>query len=231
MNIGIIGSGNIGAALTRRLRDVGHEVAVANATGPLSLAKLASETGAQAASVNDVARQKDIVIIAIPMKEVGKLPASSLDGAAADLIVVDTSNYYPRQRDGRIDALELGQTESVWVEQQLGRPVVKAFNMVVAPHLLDRGKPEGTAGRIAMAVAGDDAAAKANIITLIDQLDFDPVDAGSIDESWRQQPGTPGYCRDYDAGDLRRALSEATRGRAVEWQATAKSPGTYASPA
>ena len=82
--------------------------------------------------------------------------------------------------------------ESRWVEQQLGRPVVKAFNNIYAAHLLEHGKPAGAPGRIALPVAGDDAAAKAVVLRLVDELGFDGVDAGGLDESWRQQPGHAG---------------------------------------
>jgi predicted dinucleotide-binding enzyme len=107
------------------------------------------------------------------------------------------------------------------VSGQLGRPVVKAFNNIYAQHLRDHGKPAGTPGRIALPVAGDDAAAKAVVLRLVDELGFDGVDAGSLDESWRQQPGTPVYGKDFDAAGVRRALAAAHQERAPEWRATA----------
>ena len=231
MQIGIIGAGNIGGALTRRLRAAGHDVAVANSRGPASLADLARETGARAVAVADAARAQDVVVVAVPLKQVRDLPPGLFADASADLVVIDTSNYYPQQRDGRIDAIEAGLTESGWVEQQLGRPVVKVFNTIVATHLLEHGTPAGTPGRIALAVAGDVAAAKRTVMELVDTIGFDAVDAGTIDESWRQQPGSPGYLKDYDVDGVRRALAEARPERTAEWRATPKSPGTYASPA
>jgi predicted dinucleotide-binding enzyme len=136
------------------------------------------------------------------------------------VVVVDTGNYYPQQRDGRIAEIEDGMPESRWVEQQLGRPVVKAFNSIIAPHLLKLGLPAGSPGRIALPVAGDSAAAKAVVLRLIDQLGFDGVDAGGLGESWRQQPGTPVYLTDLDAKGVRRGLSEASRERTPAWSAT-----------
>jgi predicted dinucleotide-binding enzyme len=133
--------------------------------------------------------------------------------------VVDTGNYYPQQRDGRIDAIEAGTPESRWVAQQLGRTVVKAFNNIYAKHLLERGQPKGEAGRIALPIAGDDARAKAVVLRLLDELGFDGVDAGTLDESWRQQPGTPVYGTDFDADGVRRALSEARKERPPEFRA------------
>jgi predicted dinucleotide-binding enzyme len=112
-------------------------------------------------------------------------------------------------RDGRIDAIEGGMAESRWVSEQLGHPVVKAFNNIRAQHLLELGKPAGSPGRIALPVAGEDPQTKSVVMRLIDELGFDPVDAGSIDESWRQQPGTPVYATDLDAAGVTKALAEA----------------------
>jgi predicted dinucleotide-binding enzyme len=224
MKIGIIGAGNIGGNLTRRFQALGHEVSVANSRGPETLGALARETGAKAASVEQAARGNDVVIVTIPEKHIPDLPPGLFAGVPESVVVVDTGNYYPQQRDGRIEAIESGLTESRWVQQQLGRPVVKAFNNIYAAHLLDHGEPAGTRRRIALPVAGDDAEAKAKVIALIDELGFDGVDAGSLDESWRQQPGTPVYGTDFDAGGVRRALSEASKERGPEWSAAAESP-------
>src|SRR4051812_32549818 len=122
MKIGIIGAGNIGGTLTRRLAALGHEVFVANSRGPETLRELAAETGATAVSVTEAARDKDVVVVTIPEKNVPGLPGDLFTGTG-DVVVVDTGNYYPQQRDGRIDAIEEGMVESRWVQQQLGRPV------------------------------------------------------------------------------------------------------------
>jgi predicted dinucleotide-binding enzyme len=219
MKIGIIGAGQIGGTLARRLRAAGHDVSIANSRGPASLAALAQETGVRPVTVEEAARAGDVVIVTIPMKNIPRLPAALFQGVPDTVVVVDTSNYYPRQRDGRIDAIERGMTESRWVSQQLGRPVVKAFNNIYARHLLERGRPRGVPGRIALPVAGDDKAAKSTLIRLLDELGFDGVDAGSLDESWRQQPGTPVYGTDLDAEGVRKALSAAKAERSAEFQA------------
>lgn len=231
MKVGIIGAGNIGSALTRRLTAVGHEVTVANSRGPETLRDLAAETGAHAAPVTEVAKGADIVIVTIPQKNILDLPAGVLDGAAAGAAFVDTGNYYPRQRDGRIDDLETGTPETRWVERHLGRPMVKAFNSILAQHLQELGRPAGAPERIALPVAGDDSAAKAKVSALVQELGFDAVDAGGLDESWRQQPGSPVYLADLDAEGVRNALTAASNDRPEEFRATASSPGTYADPA
>jgi 8-hydroxy-5-deazaflavin:NADPH oxidoreductase len=225
MKIGIIGAGQIGGTLARRLRQLGHEVSIANSRGPASLAGLAKETGARPVTVEEAARSGDVVIVTIPMKSIPRLPPGLFDGVPADVVVVDTGNYYPKQRDGRIDPIERGTTESRWVSDQLGRPVVKAFNNIYAKHLLERGKPKGAAGRIALPVAGDDRRAKDIVIGLLDQLGFDGVDAGSLDESWRQQPDTPVYGTDFDASGVRKALSEASPERTPAFRAEEAAAG------
>jgi 8-hydroxy-5-deazaflavin:NADPH oxidoreductase len=219
MKIGIIGAGHIGGTLARRLSALGHEVSIANSRGPESLEDLAKETGAKPVTVEQAARAGDVVIVTIPMKSIPRLPQGLFNGVPDDVVVVDTGNYYPQRRDGRIDAIEKGTTESRWVSQQLERPVVKAFNNIYAHHLLELGKPRGTRGRIALPVAGDNDRAKDVVIKLLDELGFDGVDAGSLDDSWRQQPATPVYGTDHDAAGVRRALAEAKPERAAAFRA------------
>jgi predicted dinucleotide-binding enzyme len=209
MRIGIIGAGHIGGTLARRLAALGHDVSVANSRGPETLTSLARETGAKPVTVQEAARAGDMVIVTIPEKHIPQLPEGLFDGVPADVVVVDTGNYYPQQRDGRIDAIEQGTAESRWVSDQLRRPVVKAFNNIFARHLLEHGRPRGAAGRIALPVAGDEQRGKDVVMRLLDELGFDGVDAGGLDESWRQQPGTPVYGTDFDAAGVRRALAEA----------------------
>jgi 8-hydroxy-5-deazaflavin:NADPH oxidoreductase len=221
MRIGIIGAGNIGGTLTRRLSALGHEVSVANSRGPETLADLAAETGARAVSVTEAARAGEVVVVTIPERNVPALPAGLFDGVPGSVVVVDTGNYYPRNRDGLIAAIEDGTTESRWVSQQLGRPVVKTFNNIYARHLLEKGQAAGTPGRIALPVAGDDSRAKQVVMALVDELGFDPVDAGGLDDSWRQQPGTPVYAQDFDADGVRRALAEASPERPADFRAEA----------
>jgi len=218
MKIGIIGAGNIGSTLTRRLTSLGHQVSVANSRGPETLADLARKTGATAVPVAEAALGAALVVVTIPEKHIPALPGGVLDGAADGAVVVDTGNYYP-QRDGRIEAIEAGTPESRWVEQQLGRPVVKAFNTIQSQHLLEMGRPVGAPGRIALPVAGDDPAAKAVVMALVDELGFDPLDAGGLGESWRQQPGSPVYAADLDAEGARRALAAARPERAPAFRA------------
>jgi 8-hydroxy-5-deazaflavin:NADPH oxidoreductase len=231
MKIGIIGAGQIGGTLMRRLAKLGHQVSVANSRGPESLASLAKETGAKAVTAKEAARAGEVVIVTIPEGKIPDLPKDLFAGVPDSVVVVGTGNYYPRQRDGKIAGIEQGLTESRWVEKQLNRRVVKAFNNIYAKHLMENGKPAGTPGRIALPVAGDDNRAKDIVIKLLDELGFDGVDAGGLDDSWKQQPGTPVYTADLDAEGVRRALAKPTPERKPEWRATPSSPGTFAAPA
>ena len=219
MKIGIVGAGNIGGTLTRRFTALGHDVFVANSRGPEPLRDLAAETGARPVTVHEAARNGNVVIVTIQEKNIPQLPPDLFKGVPESVVVVDTGNYYPRKRDGRIDGIENGMLESRWVEQQLHRPVIKAFNNIYWEHLLEKGQPKGTPGRIALPIAGDDPAAKAVVLQLMDELGFDGVDAGGLDESWRQQPDTPVYGADLDTEGVRRALEKASKERKPEWRA------------
>jgi 8-hydroxy-5-deazaflavin:NADPH oxidoreductase len=221
VKIGIIGAGHIGGTLARRLSALGHDVSIANSRAPETLAALAAEAGATAVSARDAARDKDVVIVTIPEKNVRDLP-KDLFASGDRAVVIDTGNYYPK-RDGRIAAIEDGTPESQWVSQQLGRPVVKAFNTMYAQHLLERGRAADQPGRIAIPVAGDDPSAKAVVLRLIDELGFDGVDAGTVADSWRQQPGTPVYGADLSSEKTQAALSAARRERLPEFRAQARS--------
>ena len=219
MRIAIIGAGNIGGNLTRRLTSLGHEVRVANSREPSTLADLAAETGAVAVAARDAADGADLVVVTVPFKAVPHLPEGIVDSRNPGAPVVDTCNYYPRQRDGRIDAVEDGTPESVWVSEQIGAPVVKAFNGVFAAYLLSKPKAAGEPGRMALPVAGDDADEKGAVMELIEALGFSAVDAGPLAESWRQQPGTPVYGFEGDADQVRKKLAEASPDRPADFRA------------
>ena len=220
MRIGIIGAGMIGGTLARKLAALGHEVAIANSRGPDSLRELAAETGARAVTSAEAAHSGEIVVVTIPQRAVMDLPKDLFTGVPADIVVIDTGNYYPA-RDGRIAAIDQGQLESAWVAEQLGRPVVKAFNNIFFKNLLERGKAKGSPERLALPVAGDPADARAKVLRLVDELGFDPVDAGGLEESWRQQPGTPCYTSELDAARLKEALAAAVRSRIPEYREAA----------
>ena len=218
MEIGIIGSGNIGSTLARHFAALGHRVLIANSRGPASLTGVARETGATAVTVEEAARAHDVVIVSVPEKAIPALPRGIL--AESQAVVVDTGNYYP-SRDGSIADIDRGLAESAWVSQVLGRGVVKAFNNIVAPSLATRSAPPGSPGRVCLSVAGDDARGKNLVMGLVDAVGFDAIDGGALSDSWRQQAGTPAYCRDLSADGLRTALAEADPARIGDYRAQA----------
>src|SRR6266567_3950330 len=210
MNFGAIGPGDIGEAIIRKLRGVGYSGKMANSRGPESLKDLAENTGAIPVSVEQVVQDVDMLFIAVPQKAIPELPKGLLKKAKKETIVIDVGNYYPF-RDGRIDEIENGLTESVWVERQIGRPVVKVLNTIPSKALMAAGRPAGSRDRVALPISGDNTKAKEIVAQLIDRIGFDFVDAGTIAESWRQQPGSPVYCTNPTKEELQLWLKKVDR--------------------
>jgi 8-hydroxy-5-deazaflavin:NADPH oxidoreductase len=204
MKIGIVGAGNIGSTLARKLVASGHMVKLANSKGPETIAELARDIGATAVRAEDVVKDVEVLILSVPFAAYPKL-ADLLKEVPATVPVIDTSNYYPF-RDGSIPDVDAGMPESVWVSAQIKRPVIKAWNAALAATLADKGRPAGEVGRIALPVAGDDASGKATAMQLVEETGFDALDAGPLAASWRQQPGTPAYCTELTTAELTAAL-------------------------
>jgi len=217
MNIGVIGTGNIGQVIITKLRDAGHSVKMANARGPESLKDLAAKTGAIPVSVEEVVRDVDILFVVVPQKSIPALAKGLLDEARKETIVIDVGNYYPF-RDGHIDEIENGLTESAWVEKQIERPVIKVLNSIGSEALAAAGRPAGSTDRIALPISGDNSEAKQIVAQLIDCIGFDSVDAGTIAESWRQQPGSPVYCTNPTKEELQLWLKNVDRSSLVTYR-------------
>ncbi len=213
MKIGIIGAGNIGATLARKLSTAGHEIRLANSRDPGSLRDLSIEVGATAATKEDAVTGVDIVILSIPFSAYRNL-GHLFDNVPDDIVVVDTSNYYAF-RDGAISEVDDGKAESVWVSEQLKRPIIKAWNAVLSTTLAEKGIDKSQSGRIALPVAGDDDKNKLVVMKLVEQTGFDAFDAGPLTSSWRQQPGTPAYCTELTADELKSALERADQTRSA----------------
>ncbi len=208
--IGLIGAGHIGSALARASVQHGYTAVLSNSRGPETLQDLVREIGggAEAATAQQAAEQGDLVVVTIPLKNIGDVPVEPLDGK----IVIDTNNYYP-QRDGQIAELDREETTTAELLQRHlpGAKVVKAFNHIGAADILTDGSPAGTPGRRALAIYGDDAEAKQTVRAFIDELGFDVVDGGPLADSWRIQRDTPGYGKRNDAEGLRADLESADR--------------------
>jgi len=206
MNIGIIGSGEMGSCLASKFVKLGHTVSIANSRGPVSLQQLTEEIGAEAATVAEATKNKKVIIVSIPTKNVPDLSKSLFKDLPEDVVVIDTGNYYPNLRDGAIPALEQSGIDSLWVQEQLGIPVVKVFNSILATSLKGMGKTKGEKNRIAIAVSGDDTKAKEVVFKLVDESGFDPFDVGTIAQSWKQQPGSSIYCRDINLDKIKKRI-------------------------
>jgi hypothetical protein len=218
MDISIIGSGSIGGTLARHLARRGHTVTIANSRGPASLAQLADQTGATAAETSEAISGARVLILSVPTGALPGLGSIIEKHLPADAVVVDTSNYVPELRDEHIAAIDDGLPEGLWVAQQLNRPIIKALNTVGAASLASGGRSHGDSRRIAAPVSGADAAAKRTVIALLDEIGFDGFDTGDLDNSWRQEPGTPIYTTDLPLDQARKAIDEAERGDTAAWR-------------
>jgi len=195
MKIGIIGTGSMGEVIIRKLSAAKYELKIANARGPESLTAFAAEVGAEAVTANGAVEDVDVVFLVIPNKNVADLPEGLFEKVKPGTVVIDTLNYYPF-RDGQIEDLDKGMVESEWVARQINYPVVKSFNSMFA-HSMIRGERSSATGEpVALPVSGDDPQAKEVVAEIIRSIGFDPVDIGTIAQSWRQEPGSPLYCTD-----------------------------------
>jgi 8-hydroxy-5-deazaflavin:NADPH oxidoreductase len=210
MKFGIIGAGSIGSIISRKLVENGHDVKIADARGMEHLE--GKDLAGKPVRAEDAITNIEVLILSLPLRALSSV-RNIIEQVGEEVILVDTSNYYPG-RDDKIEEIEDGMVESIWVSNQLGRPIIKAFNNLLAYTLENEGTPEGTSGRIAMAVAGDNAEQKQIIMDVVNQIGFDTVDGGSLSDSWRQQPGTPAYCTELTKDELTKALEYANKEKA-----------------
>lgn len=211
MKIAILGTGNIGKTLVRELTKAGHEIKVANSRGPETIDKQMLASGTRATTAQEAVKDVDVIILSIPFQRLSTV-RPVLAGVPEDIVVIDTSNYYP-SRDSAIEAVEAGQVESLWVVEQLGRPIAKAWNAIGARSFAVYGKAPGSPDRIAIPVAADRTVDRDVTMRLVDETGFDPYDAGAIADSWRQQPGSPVYCTDLKMDEMAKALPTAEKAR------------------
>lgn len=205
-----IGAGKIGTNVATAAINAGYTVIISNSRGPGSLVDLVSKLGphASAATVADAAAAGDMVLVAIPLKDIGSIPAALLAGK----VVIDANNYYP-ERDGRIEALDTNaSTTSELLQAHLpDSHVVKAFNNIFAHEIPTDGTPAGSENRRALAIAGDYADAKTAVTHFLDSLGFDAVDLGPLSESWRVERDTPAYGARATADELRALTADPDR--------------------
>lgn len=212
LRVGILGAGNIGGVLANRLSAAGYNVKVANSRGPETIPPNVLATGARAVTKEDAIKDVDVLIVSIRLNYLPEL-APLLIEVPETTTVIDTSGYYP-QFNGKIDALENGQVEALWIVELFGgRPIAKAWNAVGQHTFATKGKSSGCAGRIALPFAADRESDRKITEQLLDASGFDAVYAGTLAESWRIQPGSPAYCTDLTREEMPDALAAAERER------------------
>lgn len=211
MKIGIVGTGHIGKILVQRLSAAGHQIKVANSRGPETIESEILSDGAQAVSTAEVVKDVETLILSIPLNRIPEI-VQLLASVPDDTVVIDTSNYYPA-RDNKIESIEAGKVESVWVSEQLGRPITKAWNAIGSDSLAKKGKPAGSPNRIAIPVAADREHDREVAMRLVEETGLDAVYSGSIADSWRQQPGAPAYGTDLTRDEIPGALAAADKAR------------------
>ncbi|MEJ1922130.1 NADPH-dependent F420 reductase [Microbacterium sp. KHB019] len=208
--LGIIGAGHIGSQVARAAIANGYDVVISNSRGPETLSSLVADLGpqARAATAAEAGAAGDVVVVTVPLHALSQVPVEPLAGK----IVLDTNNYY-FERDGRIDALDKGETTtSQMLQEHLPTSkVVKAFNHIVSDDITTDGTPAGTENRRALATSSDFEDAAAWVTEFYDQVGFDTVNVGPLSESWRVERDRPAYVVRQNAQELTANLARANR--------------------
>ena len=208
--IGIIGSGHVGSNLAKAAIAHGYDVVLSTSQGPDTLTGLASDLGppARAAIPAEAAAVGDFAIVAIPITTIDQVPVEPLVGK----VVIATINYFPGQ-PGHIAEVDNGTTTAPGLLQAHlpTSKVVRAFSMINAAEMSGDGHPDGDPRRRALALAGDDPAAKKLVAGLYNEFGFDAVDIGGLAESWRVDAGQPAFVTRQNIAELKANVAKAQR--------------------
>ncbi|MBA4492390.1 NAD(P)-binding domain-containing protein [Paracoccus sp. S1E-3] len=203
--IGILGAGRVGTALARRALAAGYEVRIASARAPSEIALMMDfvAPGAVPATTEQVIAESDMVLLALPLSKYRSLRPEAFAGK----IAVDAMNYWP-QTDGVLPEFEGAPVSSEVVADHLaGARLLRAFNHLGYHELDAEARPAGDPGRRALAIAGDDAAARADLAVVIDRMGFDPVDAGPLAQARAFAIGTPLFGAPLGRVEMQEALA------------------------
>jgi len=215
--IGILGAGKVGTVLGRLFLAAGYPVTIAGsgATSKIALIVDVLVPGARVALAEDVARDADLVILALPLGKYLSIPREALRGK----LVLDAMNYWWEIDGIRDDLSDPRVSTSELVQAYLADSrVIKAFNHM-GYHDLDEGpRPPGTPGRKALGIAGDDADDLATVAALVDAVGFDPVVVGTLRDSISLEPGSALFGANFERQAVRDAVTafpDTERGRLV----------------
>jgi len=199
--LGIVGAGRVGTTIARAAVAAGYDVAISGsgAADRIALIVEVLAPGAHPLSTDEVVRYADLVVLAVPMHRFRELPRDLFAGK----ILIDAMNYW-EEIDGVDPELATAPAgTSIVVQQQFpSARVVKSLNHITYYKFDEGRRPHGAPGRMAMAAAGDDRAAVAAVMQLIDRLGFDAVDAGPLEAGRALEPDGPVFGVSYSADEL-----------------------------
>lgn len=204
--VGIVGAGKVGTTLARHLLAAGDRVLLAGSGDPVMTGLITATVtpGAEAVWAADAVSNADLVVLALPFGRVSMLDAASFAGKT----VVDATNHWEPVDGRRPDFAHDDDGTSEWIAGLLpGARVVKAFGHLGYHDLDALARPRGHAQRIALAAAGDDPAAVAEVAALIDRIGFDAVSLDTLASGRAFEPGTAAFGRPTDAATLRALLT------------------------
>ncbi|MEA2155040.1 MAG: 8-hydroxy-5-deazaflavin:NADPH oxidoreductase [Solirubrobacteraceae bacterium] len=206
--LAIIGAGKLGTTIARAAVAAGYEVAVAGSglADDIALTVDVLAPGARAVRTEEAVRHADVIVLAVPTHRFRELPRDLFAGK----ILIDTMNYWPPVDgdDAELAAAAAG-TSMVVQDHFRSARVVKGLNQLGYHELEEHRRPTGTAGRVAVGVAGQDRAAVTAVMRLIDRLGFDPVDAGPLERGVALQPDGSPFAVTYTADELRDHLGRS----------------------
>jgi predicted dinucleotide-binding enzyme len=185
--LGVVGAGKLGTTISRAALEVGYEVAISGSGSPERIALIVDvlAPGAHVMTSVDVVARADIIVLAVPAHRFRELSRDLFHGK----ILIDAMNYW-EPIDGFNDEFAHAPhgTSALVQEWFSSARVVKAFNQLGYHEIEEMRRPSGDANRVAIAVAGNDETAVSTVMRLVDELGFDPLPVGSLEDGVALQP-------------------------------------------